>query len=66
MPGQTVVKPWSTQQCVKSCAAQKNICMVKTVPSNPSPANAYKINQCYTNYNSCVKACTTNNIRPKR
>lgn len=60
---QTFIKPYTTQQCQQSCTNQKANCLTFN-SGNPSPANAYKLQQCHTNYNNCMKACTTNNIRP--
>lgn len=60
---ETIVKSYTTGQCLQSCNNQRSQCLAMNI-SNPSPVNASKIQQCYNNNNSCVKACTTNNIRP--
>lgn len=59
---QTVVKSWSTQQCQQSCSNRRANCLTFN-SGNPSPATAYKLQQCHTNYKNCMNACSSNNIR---
>lgn len=60
---QTTVKSTTTQQCLQACANQRANCLTFN-SGRPSPATAFSLQQCHTNYNKCANACTTNNIRP--
>ena len=65
MSNRATVKSTTTAEIINNCNNQRRQCVASNI-SDPDPSNAYQLQRCQTDHTKCVKAATSNNIRPGR